>query len=381
MRQVISGARLFTGEVFLDDHALVIDNGIIQDIIAESDIHLATPQLKLNGGILAPGFIDIQINGGGDILFNNNTTLAGLYRIVEGHRRYGTTGMMPTLISDIHDVIEQGVNAVKNAVNEQMPGILGVHIEGPFFSPNRRGIHSASRLRRPGAGDIDWLCALPPLRTIVTLAPEQTSSGQIRQLSEAGILVCAGHTDALSEEVADALQQGLRGFTHLFNAMRPLQGREPGVVGAALDDHTSWCGIIADGYHVSPQALRLAITTKPRGKIVLVTDAMATVGGHKKSFTIYDETIYERNGKLLNAEGKLAGSAIGMIDAVRFTSECAGIALEECLRMASLYPAQFLQLESSLGLLQKGYQADLVHFDEQSWQVKNTWIRGLHQSH
>jgi len=381
MKQAISGARIFTGDTFLDQHTLIISNGLIEAIVRDDLREPNIPLTILEGGVLAPGFIDTQVNGGGDVLFNNSPSPEALEQMISGHRRYGTTGMMPTLISDAQSVLNKGVIAVKEAIEQNVLGILGVHIEGPFFNLAKRGTHNASRIRSPSSSDIDWLCSLSPLKTVVTLAPEQTDAGQISALSDAGVLVCAGHTDASEKDIHKALKEGLRGFTHLYNAMRPLQSREPGVVGAALDDRDSWCGIICDGHHVSPTAIRIAHAAKAEGKLILVSDAMATVGGQSNSFTLYDEVIREENGRLINAEGNLAGSAIGMIDAVRVCVEQVGLPLANCLRMASRYPAEFLKLEHSHGHLKPGFQADLVHFHESTWRVESTWIQGQHLTH
>jgi N-acetylglucosamine-6-phosphate deacetylase len=381
MRQAISGARIFTGDSFLESHSLILQNGRINGLIRDEALGPEMPVCQLNGGILAPGFIDVQVNGGGDVLFNNDTSPEGLAKMMAGHRRFGTTGMMPTLISDDQAVLVAGVEAVKAAKAQKLPGILGVHIEGPFFSPAKRGTHKASWIRPPEAEDIQWLSELGELRTIVTLAPEHTRKGQIQMLSDAGVLVCAGHTNALAADIDAAIGEGLRGFTHLFNAMRPMEAREPGVVGAALDDPHTWCGLIADGHHVHPTVLRLAIAAKTKGKMLLVTDSMSTIGGQQNAFELYEETIREQNGKLVNAEGNLAGSAISMIDAVKYTHLNVGVPLDECLRMASLYPAEFLHIQSQRGRIENQFEADLVHFDEKTWRVQNTWISGQQQSH
>ena len=266
--------------------------------------------------------------------------------------------MLPTVVSDTPAVQQAAVDAIRQARADDLHGMI----------------------RPPQAQDIQWLCALQDLRVIVTLAPEHTQPGQIEQLVEAGILVCAGHTNATYQQVQQATRQGLHGITHLFNAMSPLTSREPGAVGAALDDDNLWAGIIADGHHVHPASIRLALSAKPAGKLVLVSDAMATVGGKSRSFAIYGEQIHESEGRLVNAKGVLAGSAIGMIDAVRYTHQTVGLPLAECLRMASLYPATILKLEASLGRLTSGYQADLVHFD-QDFTVRNTWVAGQRAAH
>ena len=252
--------------------------------------------------------------------------------------------------------------------------VLGIHIEGPFFAAARRGTHQADRLRQPTAADIDWLRSLADMRCLTTLAPEVMAPGMIRQLSSAGIVVSAGHSAASWAQLQQARREGLRGFTHLFNAMSPLTAREPGVTGAALDSGDCWLGIIADGHHVHPASIRVAHRCAGAGKLFLVSDAMATVGSGQPWFTLYGERITARDGRLLNAEGALAGSAIGLVDAVRYCHRVVGLPLEECLRMASLYPAEFIG-EQRLGRIAAGSRADLVLLDE-NLQVNATWVAG-----
>ncbi|VUD42476.1 N-acetylglucosamine-6-phosphate deacetylase [Thalassocella blandensis] len=382
----VSGARIFDGQNFHDDHVLVINDEKIVGIEPRTST-AATEDcavIELDGGIIAPGFIDLQVNGGGGKLFNNDPSMATLSAMLHGHRMYGTTTMTPTLISDSTEQHQAGVSVIQQAIAENMKGILGVHIEGPFFNIERRGTHKAEFIRNPTESDIAWVCeasqATPAMVTIVTLAPERAEKGQIAKLVESGVVVCAGHTDGYYADVKAALEEGLSGFTHLFNAMRPLTGREPGVVGAALEDKNSWCGIIADGHHVHPSTLAVAIAAKPKGKVFIVTDAMATIGHPDKSFELYGEVIKEQDGCLINAEGRLAGSAISMIDSVRYAVEGIGLTLDEALRMASLYPAQFVGRASELGQIVENYRADLVHFD-QNYVVKNTWVAGQHEAH
>jgi N-acetylglucosamine-6-phosphate deacetylase len=288
--------------------------------------------------------------------------------------------MMPTLISDTRAIQEQAVSAVRAARAGGHAGILGIHLEGPHFEVARRGAHRAQMIRPPRDEDIAWLCSLTDLKVIVTLAPEHTGAGQIRQLSASGIHVCAGHTNASHAQLVAAMQEGLEGVTHLFNAMSPLAGREPGTVGAALAEDALWAGIIADGHHVHPANIRLAQRAKPAGRLVLVSDAMATVGGRSASFSLYGEQVSLEGDKLVNGDGVLAGSAIGMIDAVAYAAGTVGIPLEECLRMASLYPAAILGLDNRLGRIAAGYRADLVHFDS-DFSVHNTWLAGHHLRH
>jgi len=381
MQQIISGARIFTGSEFLDHKAVIIEQGIIQAIVSpeECPVESETQHLILKGGILAPGFIDLQVNGGGGILFTQSPDLASLQTMLRGHRSSGTTGLMPTLISAPPDIHRLGVEAVREAMAQPLPGILGIHLEGPFFALEKRGVHASAYIRPMQEQDLDWLCHLD-IPVLLTLAPECIPAGYISRLTQAGIRVCAGHTDGSYEQIRAAVAEGLSGFTHLFNAMRAPTAREPGAVGAALDFDDTWCSIICDGHHLHPAAVRLAYQRKPRGKLLLVSDAMATVGSPTKHFTLYDETIYQRDGVLINSEGRLAGSAIGMIDAVRLAHRQAGLPLDECLCMASLYPAQYLGREAELGSLAPQFRADLVHFNDE-FTVLNTWVAGEHQSH
>lgn len=379
MKQALVGARLFTGEEWLDDYALVIEGERIDALIPRAQLDPALPQTNLGGGVLAPGFMDLQVNGGGGAFFTSDTSLAALQTMLDGHRPTGTTSMMPTLVSDTREVHQAGVKAVADAVAAGLKGVLGIHVEGPFFDMARRGAHNARYIRTMEQADIDWLVASVKaqhdFKIILTLAPEHAAPGQIQQLTSVGVVVCAGHTDAHYDQVVAGLNEGLSGFTHLYNAMRPTIGREPGVVGAALDDEKSWCGVIVDGHHVHAASLRIAYAAKPKGKVYLVTDAMSTVGSPVKSFQMYSETIYEKDGCLVNAEGRLAGSAIGMIDAVRLNTEWVGVSLDESLRMASLYPAQFMQVDDHLGRLAPSYRADLVHFTD-DYRVTHTWVAG-----
>jgi N-acetylglucosamine-6-phosphate deacetylase len=338
----------------------------------------------LAGGVIAPGFIDLQVNGGGGAFFTNDTSVHAIQTMLDGHRPTGTTSLMPTLISDTRAVHQAGVKAIADSVAAGMKGVLGVHVEGPFFDMARRGAHNERYIRTMEQADIDWLVASVKaqhqFKVMLTLAPEHTAPGQIKQLTSAGVVVCAGHTDAHYEHVVAGLKEGLSGFTHLYNAMRPTTGREPGVVGAALEDGNSWCGIIIDTYHVHAASARIAYAAKPKGKMYLVTDAMSTVGSSEKSFQIYGETIYEKEGCLVNAEGRLAGSAIGMIDAVRLNTDWVGVTLAESLRMASLYPAEFMQVDNYLGRAAQGYRADLVHFTD-DYRVTHTWVAGDARAH
>ena len=378
--QSIVGARLFDGEHFLDGMAIILEDGVIANVLPANDIDTESTVVNLEGGIIAPGFIDLQVNGGGGSFFTTDTSVEALKTIVNGQRPTGTTAMMPTLISDTREVHQAGVKAVTDAIKQGVAGVLGVHIEGPFFSLAKRGAHNETYIRSMTVEDETWLTSIKGCKVIVTIAPEEVQPGQIKTLTDAGIYVCAGHTNAKYEDVVRGINEGLSGFTHLFNAMSPLAGRAPGTVGAALESESTWCGIIVDGHHGHAASVRLAYQTKPKGKLYLVSDSMSTVGAEKKSFTIYGETITEKDGALVNAQGRLAGSAIGMIDAVRISVMEVGLPLDETLRMASLYPAQYMEIDHELGRIKTGYRADLVYFDD-NFKVKHTWVAGAQQSY
>ncbi len=376
----ISAPSIFDGAHFLHDHCVIVCDQTVERLVPVAQCSPSLEIVTLPDGTLAPGLIDLQVNGGGDLMFNNDPCETTLATMQSAHRATGTTAMMPTLISDTRDIQERAVAAVRAARASALPGILGIHLEGPYFELARRGAHRADMIRQASDQDINWLCSLTDMPVIVTLAPEHTTPGQIRQLCAAGIHVCAGHSNAGHGQMMAAVGEGLEGVTHLFNAMSPLAAREPGVAGTALAEASLWAGIIADGHHVHPANIHLAQRIKPPGKLVLVTDAMATAGGSSNTFTLYGEQISVSDGKLVNADGALAGSAIGLIEAVGYAAGTVGIALQECLRMASLYPAAILGLDNTLGRIASGYRADFVHFDD-SYNVHNTWLAGSRQQH
>jgi N-acetylglucosamine-6-phosphate deacetylase len=379
-KRAIGAPRLYDGRRWLDDHAVLLDGARIQSVVPCDTLPAECELLWLEEGSLAPGLVDLQVNGGGGLLLNNAPDAASLQHICDAHRATGTTAMMATVLSDTREVQEAALAAVITARAAGNTAVLGLHIEGPFFAPAKRGTHHPEMIRRPDSQDLDWLCDQAGCPLMLTLAPEQMRPGDIARLSAAGVLVCAGHTNATYDQVQAALGEGLRGFTHLFNAMSQFGSREPGVVGAALEDPRTWAWVIADGHHVHPASLRIAHRAKQAGKLCLVSDAMATVGATDKQFSLYGERIREQAGRLVNAAGALAGSAIGMIDAVRYSHEVVGIELGECLNMASTYPAAFLGQADLLGRLAAGFRADLVHFDS-AFRVHNTWLAGERRSH
>lgn len=377
MKTVLRNARILAGDEFRDDLAVVIEDGRITALLSDAAPQLgsADEQMDLGGGWLLPGFIDAQVNGGGGVLFNNTPDVDSLRTLAAAHRRFGTTGLLPTLISDDAQVMRRAIDATRAAIAQGVPGVLGIHLEGPYIAPARKGTHDANKFRVPDAGEIAMAASLDNGVTLLTLAPERVPLESIRALVERGVIVAAGHTAASYEEARAGLDAGIRGFTHLYNAMSPLTGREPGAVGAALEDRDSWVGIIADGVHVHPASLRVALAAKPRGKVMLVTDAMPPVGADSPSYELYGEVITAVDGVVRNAAGSLAGSALDMATAVRNAVQLLGLPLEEAARMASRYPAQFLNLDDRLGEIAEGYQADLVLLDD-ALQVRSTWIAG-----
>jgi N-acetylglucosamine-6-phosphate deacetylase len=271
--------------------------------------------------------------------------------------------------------MDEAVEAMRAALAAATPGVLGIHVEGPFINPERKGVHDPAFMRPMEEEDLAILTSLKAGRTLVTLAPERNAMEMVARLSAAGVLVCAGHTAGDYATITEACRHGLRGFTHLFNAMPPMAGREPGPVGAALDTKDTWCGLIVDGYHVSDAALRIAIAAKGMDHMMLVTDAMSVTGTDMKQFDIHGRTIYRKGGKLTTADGTLAGSDLDMASAVRNSVQRLGLALPDVLRMASLAPASFLRLDHELGRIASGYRASLVLLDDEL-EVQKTWIDG-----
>jgi N-acetylglucosamine-6-phosphate deacetylase len=376
MTTALTNARVLAPEGWRDNLAVLLDGGTIVGLLPPSDPRVrAAQQHDLHGAMLLPGFIDVQVNGGGGVLFNEAPTVGTLRRIGVAHRQFGTTGFLPTLISDDPSVMREALAAVEQALIEGVPGVLGIHLEGPYLAPARKGVHDPRYFHVPDRDELALLRAPHRGVRLITLAPDQVPLASIGVLVDAGLIVCAGHTAADYHVTRAALDAGVRGFTHLFNAMTPLGSREPGVVGAALDDARSWCGIIVDGHHVHPASLRVAIAAKARGKMMLVTDAMPPVGADRPDYILNGETIVVKDGVCQTAQGVLAGSALDMASAVRNAVQLLGLPLDEAARMASTYPADFLGLGESHGRIAAGYRADLVLLDDE-YRVQRTWIGG-----
>ena len=366
---------VLTERGFEYDLSVVVEDGYIVAMVP-GEPPKGIEAIDLRGRYLVPGFIDTQVNGGGDVLFNDEPTVDGLRRIAQAHRQYGTTGLMPTLISDDVAVMCRAIAATREAIAQGVPGILGIHLEGPYLNAARKGVHDPSKFHTPGADELDIVTALGRDGiTMLTLAPERFDADTLHALTGRGVILAAGHTAANYEQLRDGFAAGIRGVTHLFNAMTPMSSREPGAVGAALENPDAWCGLIVDGYHVHDATLRVAIAARPRGKMMLVTDAMPPVGGERESFELYGVPMICRDGQCTTADGTLAGSALDMASAVRNTVQRLGLPLEEACRMASTYPADFLGLGGELGRIAPGCRADLVVLDD-AMQVQGSWIAG-----
>ena len=371
---LLNGRMLIEGR-FSENKAVILEDDRIAAVVDAATVPPEIERYDLSGGMLVPGFIDTQVNGGGGVLFNDAPTVETVRTIGEAHRAFGTTGFLPTLISDDLHVIRAGIEAVDAAVAQGVPGVLGIHIEGPFLNEQRKGIHDASKIRALDEEGFKVLTSATRGRTLVTVAPECTSPEMIKRLVSVGVIVSAGHSEATYAQMRSAIDAGLTGVTHLYNAMSQLASREPGVVGAALEADGLWCGVIVDGHHAHPASLRLALRAKPQGKVMLVTDAMPSVGTDAQSFTLQGKTIAVRDGAVRDEEGTLAGSHLDMVAAVRNAADLLEMPLEMALRMASANPASFLGLSDRFGAIAPGYVASLVLLDDKR-NVKTTWISG-----
>jgi N-acetylglucosamine-6-phosphate deacetylase len=355
--------------------AVLVEDGRILAVEAEAAIPAGATKVDLAGATLVPGFIDVQVNGGGGVLFNDDPSVAGLHKIAKAHAKFGTTGLLPTVISTDLDGIAASIAAVDAAMAAQVPGILGIHIEGPYLSPKRRGIHNPKEFPKLDDSAIAVLASLKHGKTLVTLAPDTVTPDDVAKLVKAGVIVCIGHSDASYDETKAALAAGARGFTHLFNAMSPLNHRAPGVVGAALDDTASWCGIIGDGHHVHPAALRIAYACRGPEKLMLVTDAMPPVGG-EPTFVLQGRTITTKNGCCYGPDGTLAGSATDMATIVKNAVAFLGIDLATASRLASANAAAFLGLAAETGVIAPGARADFAALNC-DLSVRATFIGGV----
>lgn len=376
----LAGARIFDGDRWHEASAVLVRDGEIVGIAPQSDLPADAAVERIDGGMLVPGFVDAQVNGGGGVLLTDAPTAESMNAIAAAHRPFGTCRLLPTLVTTGADVIRAALAAVRNAG----PGVIGLHLEGPHLAPVRKGIHDERFMRRMTDGDIEVLLSADVGRLLITVAPEQVDVAQVRRLVDGGVIVSLGHSDATYEQAMALIDAGATGVTHLFNAMSPLQSRAAGLVGAALDGGSVWCGVIADGLHVAASTLGIALRAKrPPGRLFLVTDSMPTVGSTVASFKLGDRTIDRRDNRLTWTEPSgaevLAGAHLDMSAAVRFCVYTLELPLAEALRMASLYPAEFLRLDTRHGRIARGHVADIVHLGA-DLTVRRTWLGGATSS-
>lgn len=375
MHSELKVARLFDGERWQQNVAIRWQDGQITDVVP-------CDASQVTAGTLVPGFIDIQVNGGGGALFNTATNQQTLTTMMQAHARFGSTAMLPTVITDSVATMQQAADTVAAAIAAGQPGIIGIHFEGPHLSVPKKGVHPASHIRPLSAQEMALYQRSDLGICMVTVAPETIAAEQISQLVQAGVIVFLGHSNADAATVQAALKAGATGFTHLYNAMSPLTSREPGMVGVALADPNSWCGIILDGHHMDPIAAKVALAAKPKGKLVLVTDAMSPVGTTDTEFAFFDGKVTRQGNKLTNEAGSLAGSVLDMAAAVQYAVQILGVELGEALRMAALYPAEAIGCADVRGKLQPGYLADMVLLTD-ALQCQQSWWQGqpLWQGH
>jgi N-acetylglucosamine-6-phosphate deacetylase len=367
---------VFDGRQAHEKAAIVIDQSLIAKVQPQSQLPSDYAVHRLPAGAwLAPGFIDLQVNGGGDVLFNGSPAPETIRTIAAAHRRFGTTALLPTFITDTREKMQAAIAAAQALRGD--PSVLGIHLEGPYLSPEKPGVHDPSLMRAPDNQDLELLCAGDGTR-LITLAPECVPSEFIAKLVSSGWIVSLGHSAATYNQTCSAIAEGLNGFTHLFNAMRPLASREPGPIAAALERSNVWYGLIVDGYHVSPPMIRLAL--RGLGHPMLVTDAMPPVGGSRSCFQLYGRDIQASEGACRTADGTLAGTTLDMASAVRNCVKLLQVPFPDALRFASTNPAQFIGLGKMLGRLAPGYRADMVAIDRKTLTVLGTWVAGAYEA-
>ncbi|TNL03302.1 N-acetylglucosamine-6-phosphate deacetylase [Kosakonia cowanii] len=373
----LTHCRIFTGHEILDDHALVVANGLIERLCPQAELPADIEQRSLNGALLAPGFIDVQLNGCGGVQFNDTAeavSVETLEIMQRANEKSGCTSYLPTLITTSDDLMKQGVQVMRDYLAKYPNQALGLHLEGPWLNIIKKGTHNPDFVRKPDAALVDFLCQNADVITKITLAPEVAGCEVIRKLADAGIVVSAGHSNATLNEAKAGFRAGITFATHLYNAMPYITGREPGLAGAVLDDTDVYCGVIADGLHVDYVNIRNAKRLKG-DKLCLVTDATAPAGAHIDQFIFAGKTIYYRNGLCVDENGTLSGSALTMIEGVRNLVEHVGIALDEALRMATLYPARAIGVDKKLGTLAAGKVANLTAFTR-DYEIIKTIVNG-----
>lgn len=373
---------IYTGHNRLDAHAVIIADHLIKQICPTQELPEHIEKRDLNGAILSPGFIDLQVNGCGGVQFNDqleNISEKTLDIMQRTNERSGCTSYLPTLITSTDELMMASVEVMRTYLKHNQYQALGLHLEGPYLNPVKKGTHNPELIRKPTSEMINFLCDNADVITKLTLAPEMVEQKYIQQLVEAGIVVSAGHSNASYEEARQGFQNGITISTHLYNAMPAISGRQPGLIGAIFDTPEIYAGIIADGLHVSWPNIRNTKRLK-NDKLILVTDATAPAGldpttCKMEHFTFAGKTIYYRNGLCVDQNGVLSGSSLTMMDAVKNSVEHVGIALDETLRMATLYPARAIGVDKYLGAIEAGKIANLSVFSH-DFKIRKTIVNG-----
>jgi N-acetylglucosamine-6-phosphate deacetylase len=375
----LTGAQIFDGTTRHVGHALLLDGARVAGLVPETDLPAGARVVALEGGLLCPGFVDLQVNGGGGVLFNDEQSVDALRVIAEAHAGLGATSILPTLITDVPERTIRAIEAVAAAVAERVPGIVGLHLEGPHLSRQRKGAHDPALIRPMDETDLavllDAAQVLPVLK--VTVAPETVTPDQIRRLNAAGVLVSLGHSDADYETCAAAAAAGARCVTHLFNAMSQLGNREPGLVGAALGIGALSAGLIADGVHVHPQSVRAAMAAKRGpGQIFLVSDAMSVAGLDQSEFRLNGRRVLRRDGRLTLEDGTLAGADLDLLTAVGNLVRWGIVSEDVALSMATSVPATLHRGFGLIGRLAPDAPADILHLSDGAESLLTVWRKG-----
>lgn len=373
----LTNCKIYTGNDVLVDHAVVIKDQLIDSVCPVADLPQGLETIDLNGVNVSPGFIDLQLNGCGGVMFNDEITAETMQVMHKANLKSGCTSYLPTLITSSDEDMRQAIAAARDYHAQYQNQSLGLHLEGPYLNVMKKGIHSVDYIRPSDDSMINFICENADVITKVTLAPEHNAPEHIQQLKDAGIIVAIGHTNATYAEARKGFESGITFATHLFNAMTPMVGREPGVVGAIYDTPDVYAGVIADGFHVDYANIRIAHKIKGE-KLVLVTDATAPAGADMDYFIFVGKKVYYRDGKCVDENGTLGGSALTMIEAVQNTVEHVGIALDEALRMATLYPAKAIGVEEQLGRVKQGMVANLAIFDR-DFKIQATVVNGQYE--
>ncbi|NDE90923.1 MAG: N-acetylglucosamine-6-phosphate deacetylase [Alphaproteobacteria bacterium] len=369
--------KIVTEGTTITNHALLVENGLVVGLYELSQIPAQAERIALAGLTIAPGLVDAQVNGGGGVQFNDDTAPDGCAKIAAAHMAAGTTSSLITLISGSDDKITMALDAVRTCIEKNIAGVLGIHLEGPYLNPARKGAHDVAIIEKANPAFLLQQKLAGLGACLITLAPERFTSQQLKALFDAGAVLATGHSAATREQLDAAIKSGVTGITHLFNAMGGIYARDPGMSGRALVDDRLACSIIADGAHVSAEALHIADRVKLHGKLFLVSDAMAPAGQNPpQSFVLDGRTVHVKDRQCLDESGALAGSAATLFECVRYAVQGAGFDLAHALAMASIYPARFLNVDDQVGSFQAGRRADIIAFD-QEMNLKKVFVGGL----